>query len=105
MNGKITAGGTIMLVVSLCLGALVGEWINIERRTEQLGEWLKAKTGSKILATFLAPIMTPAALSNLSLVGSVMITPLVLRRQIPLLFVFLPQRLLPEQVLCLPGHH
>lgn len=147
-NGQLSSGGTMMMIGSLVIGVLLGEWMNIELRLEQFGQWLKIKTGSSgdvsfvdgfvtasltvcvgamavvgaiqdgmegdyailaakaildfliilimtaslgkgclfaaipvaifqglltILARFIKPFMTAAALSNLSLVGSIMI--------------------------------
>ena len=39
--------GTTMLIVSFALGSLIGEAINLEAAIEDLGEWLKRKTGSE----------------------------------------------------------
>lgn len=144
----LVSRGSMLLIVSLALGTLIGEWVNIEKSFEDFGVWLKKVTkndrdvtfvdafvttslticigamavvgsiqdgltgdysillakavldalivliltvsegkgsifaavpifliqGSLILlARFLAPIMTPAALSNLSMIGSVLI--------------------------------
>ena len=44
--GKVKAGpipGVILALVSLALGAVVGESIRLEDRLEQLGDWLKAR--------------------------------------------------------------
>lgn len=38
--------GTMVMIFSLALGALLGEIIDIDARFEQFGEWLKHKTGS-----------------------------------------------------------
>ena len=38
--------GTTMLIVSFALGSLIGEAVNLEAAIENLGEWLKRKTGS-----------------------------------------------------------
>jgi len=46
-KGEITTEGTMMMVVSLVLGALLGEWINIEKHTEQFGAYLKRKVKSE----------------------------------------------------------
>jgi hypothetical protein len=43
----LTAGGTMLLIASLVIGGLVGEWIDIELRMEHFGEWLKEKCGGK----------------------------------------------------------
>lgn len=44
-NG-ITSGGTMIIIFSLALGALLGEYLNIERHTEQFGTWIKIRSGS-----------------------------------------------------------
>ena len=46
-QGKLVSGGTMMMIGSFAIGALLGEWMNIERRMEQFGEWLKIKTRSE----------------------------------------------------------
>ncbi|WP_125140318.1 DUF554 domain-containing protein [Clostridium transplantifaecale] len=45
-GGVIVSGGTMMIIFSLALGALLGEFLNIEKHTEEFGEWIKVKTGS-----------------------------------------------------------
>ena len=48
IDGKALATtGTTMLIVSFALGSLIGEAINLEAGIENLGEWLKRKTGSE----------------------------------------------------------
>lgn len=48
IDGKALATtGTTMLIVSFALGSLIGEAINLEAAIENLGEWLKRKTGSE----------------------------------------------------------
>ena len=42
----IASGGTMMMIFSLSLGALLGELLNIEKHTEEFGEWIKIKSGS-----------------------------------------------------------
>ena len=37
----------LFVIISLALGTLIGEWIDIDRRFETLGEYLKKKTGSQ----------------------------------------------------------
>jgi len=43
-EGAIETRDTMMMIGSLILGALTGEWIDIEKRLENLGEWCKART-------------------------------------------------------------
>ena len=45
----LTSGGTMMIVVSFAVGSLLGEWINLEKRITQFGEWLKV---DNMLPTF-----------------------------------------------------
>jgi len=45
-DGQLTSNGTMMMILSLSIGALIGEWIDLDRRTEQFGQWLKMKTGN-----------------------------------------------------------
>ena len=47
-------GGTLPMVGCLALGALIGEVLDIERRIEMFGEWLKAKTGNAKDGNFVA---------------------------------------------------
>lgn len=53
MEGMLVADGSVivsqnsmMVVISLALGALIGEFLNIEGRFEDFGKWLKIKTGN-----------------------------------------------------------
>lgn len=45
-DGKLSSGGSMMIIGCFVLGSLTGELLNIELHLEQFGEWLKAKTGS-----------------------------------------------------------
>ena len=42
----IVSGRSMLIVGCLALGALLGEWIDLEDRLERFGEWLKVKTGN-----------------------------------------------------------
>ncbi|WP_369900082.1 DUF554 domain-containing protein [Bacillus manliponensis] len=37
----------LVVIISLVLGAIVGEWINLEGKLESLGEWLEKKVGTR----------------------------------------------------------
>ncbi len=45
-DGSLTVSGSMTLILSLALGALVGEIIDIDALFERFGDWLKHKTGS-----------------------------------------------------------
>lgn len=45
-EGKLTSGGTLMMIGSMTIGTLLGEFIDIDGKIEIFGEWLKKKTGN-----------------------------------------------------------
>ena len=45
-EGSLVSGGTVMMIVSLTLGGLIGEIININALVDKFGEWLKIKSHS-----------------------------------------------------------
>ncbi len=46
-GGNLETTGTMLLIGSMVSGALIGEWIDIERRMEQFGVFLKRKVHSE----------------------------------------------------------
>ncbi len=46
-DGALVSGQSMLIVGCLTLGALLGEWIDLEDRFERFGEWLKQKTGNE----------------------------------------------------------
>jgi uncharacterized membrane protein YqgA involved in biofilm formation len=54
----ISVQGTMLAVLSLAAGALLGEGINLEYRFEQFGSWLKKKTGSDEDDRFMEAFLT-----------------------------------------------
>lgn len=46
-SGALSSGGTMMVIASIVLGALVGELINIEAGLERFGGWLRKITHSE----------------------------------------------------------
>ncbi len=70
----LASGGTMMMIGSLAIGALIGEWLNIELRMEQFGEWLKVKTGSSGDAGFVDGFVTASltvCIGAMAVVGSI----------------------------------
>lgn len=47
VNGGLATTGTMMMIVSLALGAIIGEIINIESGVERFGKWLKSISNSR----------------------------------------------------------
>ena len=46
LNGMMNGGEPILFIISLVLGGIFGEWVNIEKRLEQLGLFLQSKVGN-----------------------------------------------------------
>lgn len=42
----LKSSGSMMMIGCFAIGALLGEWLNLELHMEKFGEWLKRKTGS-----------------------------------------------------------
>ena len=40
-QGRLNTRGTMMVIGSFAIGSLLGEWLNIELRMEQFGNWLR----------------------------------------------------------------
>ena len=73
-GGKFDMTGTMMLIGSFAIGALIGEWLDIESRMEQFGRWLKVKTGSEKDASFVDGFVTASltvCIGAMAVVGSI----------------------------------
>ncbi len=56
--GRLEVRGTVMMIVSLALGALLGELIDLDRRFVRFGAWLRDRTGSQGDARFIDAFVT-----------------------------------------------
>ena len=73
-NGKLISGGSVMIILSLVLGSLVGEAIDIEKRIEKFGAWLKRKTKSENDTGFMDGFVTASltvCIGAMAVVGSI----------------------------------
>lgn len=73
-GGALSSGGTMMLVLSLAIGALIGEIINIEGLFERFGEWLKVKTGNAKDKQFVNAFVTASltvCIGAMAIVGAI----------------------------------
>ena len=73
-GGELTAAGSALVVISLALGSLVGEWLNLERQIDRFGEWLKYATGSNGDSEFVDAFVTASlsvAVGAMSIVGAI----------------------------------
>lgn len=66
--------GTMIVILSFVCGALLGEAIDIDRRLERFGLWLRRKSGSEGDATFLNGFLTASftvCIGAMAVVGSI----------------------------------
>ena len=73
-NGKIISGGDFLIIGCLCLGALIGEIIDIEGGFERFGAWLKMKTHSAKDGNFIEGFVTASftvCIGAMAIVGSI----------------------------------
>ena len=73
-DGSLTSGGSMVMILSLALGALLGEWIDLDAQFERFGEWLKHKTGSdgdnQFVNGFVAASLT-VSIGAMAVIGSI----------------------------------
>ncbi len=70
----IVSGQSMLIVLSLVLGALIGELINLEDKFERFGEWLKRKTGNEKEANFVDAFVTASltvCIGAMAIVGAI----------------------------------
>lgn len=73
-TGTFETKGTMMMIGSLAIGAVLGELINIEGGFEKFGEWLKKKTGNAKDAQFVNAFVTASltvCIGAMAIVGSI----------------------------------
>lgn len=73
-DGALGSSKAMLVVICLALGGLVGEMINIERRFEKFGEWLKIKTGNAKDKNFVNGFVTASltvCIGAMAIVGAI----------------------------------
>lgn len=73
-DGKLSTGGTVMMIVSLTLGGLIGETININALVDKFGEWLKIKshsTGDDSFVSAFVSASCTACIGAMAVIGSI----------------------------------
>ncbi|MBR3202865.1 MAG: DUF554 domain-containing protein [Solobacterium sp.] len=73
-QGALEVQGTFNMIFSICVGALIGEWIDLEAGLERFGSWLKQKTGSASDANFTDAFLTASltvSIGAMAIVGSI----------------------------------
>ena len=73
-DGAISSGGSMLLVLCLTVGALIGELLNLEGIFEGFGQWLKEKTGNAKDKGFVNAFVTASltvCIGAMAIVGSI----------------------------------
>ena len=73
-DGTLSTSGTMMMVISLAVGAVIGELLDIEEKFNMFGEWLKAKTGNARDKNFVNAFVTASltvCIGAMAVIGSV----------------------------------
>ncbi len=73
-HDQLPGGGSMLVVVCLALGGLIGEILNIESLFERFGEWLKKKTGNAREQQFVNGFVTASltvCIGAMAIMGSI----------------------------------
>lgn len=73
-GGAIASGKSMLVVLCLAIGTIIGELIGIEEGFERFGEWLKAKTGNSGDAQFVEAFVTTSltvCIGAMAIVGAI----------------------------------
>lgn len=73
-DGKLSTGGTVMMIVSLTLGGLIGETININALVDKYGEWLRIKSHSTGDDSFVSAFVSASCtvcIGAMAVIGSI----------------------------------
>ena len=71
---SLSSGGTMLIIFSLCLGGLAGEFLDLQGKLEQFGIWLRKKSGSEKDSRFLDGFLTASftvCIGAMAVVGSI----------------------------------
>ncbi len=70
----LTTTGSMMMIACFAIGALIGEWLDIDRHMEEFGVWLKKKTKSEGDSTFVDGFVSASltvCIGAMAVVGSI----------------------------------
>ncbi|MDO4475762.1 MAG: DUF554 domain-containing protein [Lachnospiraceae bacterium] len=73
-NGQLQTNGTMMMIISMSVGALLGELLDLDGKFVRFGEWLKIRTGNSRDAGFVGAFVTASltvCIGAMAIVGSI----------------------------------
>ena len=74
VDGSVVSGGSMLVIICLAIGAVIGEILNIEGAFERFGEWLKIKSGNAKDKGFVHAFVTASltvCIGAMAIVGSI----------------------------------
>ena len=73
-EGGLSTGGSMMMIACFAVGALIGEWLDIDRHMEEFGIWLREKTKSEGDTSFVDGFVSASltvCIGAMAVVGSI----------------------------------
>ncbi|MBQ8815319.1 MAG: DUF554 domain-containing protein [Lachnospiraceae bacterium] len=73
-DGALTGGGSMMVIVSMTVGTVLGELLNLDDKLEKFGQWLKQKTGNGSDKSFVGGFVTTSltvCIGAMAIVGAI----------------------------------
>lgn len=73
-EGLLNTQGTMMMLLSMTIGAVIGEWIDLEQKLERFGDWLKRKSGNSGDTGFIDAFVTASltvCIGAMAIVGAI----------------------------------
>lgn len=73
-DGTLTGGGSMMVIVSMTVGTVLGELLNLDDKLEKFGRWLKQKTGNAKDKSFVNGFVTTSltvCIGAMAIVGAI----------------------------------
>ena len=73
-DGSLSVTGSMVMIISLALGAIVGEILDIDEKFERFGEWLKKRTGSESDSSFTAGFVSASltvSIGAMAIIGAI----------------------------------
>lgn len=73
-DGRIVSSGAMLMIGCLAIGAILGEWLDIEGAFKRLGQWLKIKSGNARDKGFVNAFVTASltvCIGAMAIVGSI----------------------------------
>ena len=73
-DGRLTSHGAVMFVVSLALGALLGEWMDLDEKFDRFGAWMRRVTHNEQDDRFVNAFVTASltfCIGAMAIIGSI----------------------------------